>query len=394
MSSLAVIIVHRHGARLPNVIFPGDVMFPSNPKFWDKYNATLIPIGVKQARRLGKSMRRRYMKELSLVEPTQLAQVISAVSSNTERSIMSCVSFIDGFVPQTARYVSFDEDYSDEAYRLTEASLQANGASLGIKIHIECGIECMKDVESCESTTSSLFSRHKSDEIHEIWKNYNTRHSSQLQALAQDPTYQILLDKLYAMTEYADISPDKDMLTRLINSRIFITHLRIAQCQHSEALPNTKGLHLTPDDIQRMEYVAKINYEHLFQPYNKLTSQEVGSRCVGDLMAEIWQFFQHVSEWKFREYSAHDTTLLAMAAQMGVTIEGPNFTGYFLYELYPDGMAIYYNPDPTVLDIKNLKPKSLKRHILYTHWNDYPDGLTDLFTCEELFSAPIRPVRQ
>ena len=386
VSPIAAVIIHRHGARLPNVIFPGDLMFPSNPKFWNKYNAALIPMGVKQARRLGKNIRQRYID----IIPTQcIAESVSAVSSNTERSIMSCVSFIDGFAPETPRFVSFEKDYEPESYHLSETYLQQRGKTLGIKIHIECGVECLN---SCESSTISLFHRHKSDEIHERWKEYNTRKSPELQAMAETPRYQELMDKLYTITEYAEIAPDKDMLARLINSRIFITHLRIAQCQHSEPLPNTKGIHLTTEDTEMIEEIARVNYEHLFQPYNKLTSQEIGSRCVGDLLREILDFFEQTSPvWRFREYSAHDTTLLAIAAQMGVTIENPNFTGYFLFELYPNGMAIYYNPDPTKYDIKDLKPKSLKRHDVYKRWEDYPDGITDWTTYRTLLLPPDRP---
>lgn len=394
---IAAVIVHRHGARLPNVILPGDLMFPSNPKFWNKYNASLIPIGVKQARKLGKSMRERYIEELSSIDSRGISESVSAVSSNTERSIMSCVSFVDGFLPKTPRHVAFEKDYSSDSYYKSESFLREKGLTLGVKIHVECGVECMKDLESCEIPTTSLFHRHKSNEVHEKWKLCNMTRSLEFQTMIADPAYQKIMDKLYEMTEYPDISPDKDMLVRLMNARVFITHLRISHCQHSEPLPNIKNIHLTDEDKKMIEYIAKINYEHLFQPYNKLTSQEVGSLCVGDLLKEILQFFEQIlttlPTWQFREYSAHDTTLLAIAAQMGVTIDSPNFAGYFLYELYPSGhLAIYYNSDPDVIDIKSLKPKSLKRYPLYKHWDTYPDGLVDWVTGQELFSPPIRPM--
>lgn len=395
--SIAVVIVHRHGARLPNVILPGDLMFPSNPKFWNKYNASLIPIGVKQTRKLGKSMRERYIEELTSIKPHKISEHISSISSNTERSIMSCVSFVDGFLPKTPKHVSFEKDYSSESYHKSESYLREKGLTLGLKIHVECGIECMKDLENCEIPATSLFHRHKSNEVHEKWKKYNMTMSPEFQAMISNLLYQKLMDKLYEMTEYPDISPDKDMLTRLMNARVFITHLRISHCQHSEPLPNIKDIHLTDDDKKMIEYIAQVNYEHLFQPYNKLTSQEVGSLCVDELLREILHFFEESltpnSTWRFREYSAHDTTLLAIAARMGVTINSPNFAGYFLYELYPSGhLAIYYNSDPDIIDIKNLKPKSLKRYPMYEHWDKYSDGLVDWTTCRELFLPPIRPM--
>jgi len=58
---------------------------------------------------------------------------------------------------------------------------------------------------------------------------------------------------------------------------------------------------------------------------------------------------------RMAEYSAHDTTLLALAARLGIDIEPPEFAGYFLFELHVDEVNqpdtpyvnFFYNPDPT-----------------------------------------------
>ena len=54
-------------------------------------------------------------------------------------------------------------------------------------------------------------------------------------------------------------------------------------------------------------------------------------------------------------YSAHDTTILALAARLGIDIEPPEFSGYFLFELHRDKIdpdtpfvKFFYNRDPSV----------------------------------------------
>lgn len=55
-------------------------------------------------------------------------------------------------------------------------------------------------------------------------------------------------------------------------------------------------------------------------------------------------------------YSAHDTTILALAARLGIDIEPPEFGGYFLFELHCDAVdpdtpyvKFFYNSEPTVI---------------------------------------------
>jgi hypothetical protein len=100
-------------------------------------------------------------------------------------------------------------------------------------------------------------------------------------------------------------------------------------------------------------------------------------------MREILNYFishqRETKPWGLCEYSAHDTTLLATSSMMGITIPSPNFTGYYLFELYDDNMvAIYFNPDPLKMDIAELVPRQIHRGPHYRTWSNYPEGLITL----------------
>lgn len=368
MKCISAAIVHRHGARLPNIILPGDLNFPSHFKFWNRYNATLIPIGVKQTRRLGKSMRYRYSSYLKDKSNIELASIISARTSNTQRSIMSCISFIDGLLPFMPHHLAFDEDHSDESYEKAEKYLRDKGRTMGIQIHIECGIDC--------ESSCSIFHKHKFGETHKKWRDYNTRKSPFIQSLSENPKYIALADKLYQMTKFEEISPEKDPLERIIAIKIFNTHLRIADCQHSEPLSNDKELHLNDDEKTMIFIAANAIYSHMFQPYTGLTIQEIGSGCVGQLLQEIVNQFEKSSEFEFCEFSAHDTTILAIASVLGITIDSPNFTGYFLFEKYEDGnVGIFYNPEPSIIDQNELKFIKIEIEEKYVSWKDLQEGM-------------------
>lgn len=68
-------------------------------------------------------------------------------------------------------------------------------------------------------------------------------------------------------------------------------------------------------------------------------SDGIGKDGCGHLAGEIARLMlermegQDDEDIRFVEYSAHDTTVLALASLLGVDIDHPEFCGYWLFEL-------------------------------------------------------------
>ena len=95
---------------------------------------------------------------------------------------------------------------------------------------------------------------------------------------------------------------------------------------------------------------------------------------------------------RFVQYSAHDTTLLAMAALLGVDIDAPAFTGYWAFELFAPSEAsggqwqvgVCYNAHPEVKgSVESLQSRTLPLTGHYVPFQALPVGVN---AADELLS--------
>jgi hypothetical protein len=107
------IIVHRHGARLPNKCVSRDLSWPKNPEFYESYRGHLSPIGCEQLINVGLDLRERYVIGSDLfkgVPPHTLQQTVVAYTSNMQRTLFSAWSLLHGMFPDVPQYFSYASD--------------------------------------------------------------------------------------------------------------------------------------------------------------------------------------------------------------------------------------------------------------------------------------------
>ena len=83
---------------------------------------------------------------------------------------------------------------------------------------------------------------------------------------------------------------------------------------------------------------------------------ESASHLAGVIATRINEVMLGLSKLRFVEYSAHDTTILALASILGIDIDAPDFLGHFTFELYrrrsreelptPWMIRVGYDPSP------------------------------------------------
>eukprot|EP00959_Pyramimonas_sp_CCMP1952_P074861 1564301-Pyramimonas_sp.AAC.1 len=107
------IILHRHGARLPNKCVTRDLSWPKNPAFYKSYKGHLSPVGCEQLINVGKDLRERYVDGSDLfkgVPPHVMQRTVVAYTSNMQRTLFSAWSFLHGMFPDVPQYFSYAGD--------------------------------------------------------------------------------------------------------------------------------------------------------------------------------------------------------------------------------------------------------------------------------------------
>jgi hypothetical protein len=107
-----VVVVARHGVRLPLKPFPGDTHWPRERSFWDAYGGRLTPVGINQHVRLGERLRRVYLDGGLLLEAhaPDLAARVAAFASNQDRTLLSAQSLLLGMFPDACPSFSYGGD--------------------------------------------------------------------------------------------------------------------------------------------------------------------------------------------------------------------------------------------------------------------------------------------
>lgn len=366
MRPVSIAIVHRHGSRFPSSIQPGNFSFPEHSKFWEHNSMLLTPQGMSQMVSLGIEIAEEYPYLVTNRTYEDIADSVRVYSSNTTRTILSALSLLDGIFPGFPYHITCGSP--SEMFHITQNKSSNMGVSNGIRVSVE-------EVKSCDS----LFHLGKCDIENKEWREKNLHTSPQIEALCERDDVNHLLYKLYAMTYSDKLDPNIPMKKRLLCMTEYLTLMRYARDHNTPLLPNILMLELTDDEKKLIVEISNVIYSHHFRHHNNTKKDEKGTECVGMLMSEISRFFTDFDHG-IRIFSAHDTTLLAIAACLGIIIPSPDYSAYFIFEKYIDNtIAIKFNPDPARIDLRDLKPILIDGNRQeFIHVNDISTGRIQL----------------
>jgi Ca2+-binding EF-hand superfamily protein len=346
---------------------PKTLTWPDSPEFWKKYNNFLTPEGGLQHRNLGKKLKERYVDGSDLFEGIPMHQIprhVLARSSNSQRTVMSAWSLLGGMFPDVPHYVSHPDDRHAVDLAQVEEKLSSDNKSMGIAIHVE------------KNTKDFIFHEIKYDKSYKEWKKENIHASPQIKAWAGQKEYQDLVAKTYEITgkDAFNKTPAKG-LAALKSVQTMIDIQNASGCM--SALPNEDNAKYSAEQEKMVYEVAEEVFLRYFRPSenNKIINGK-GKKAADYLGNEIASYMRanieshHLKaagksgmqdDLRFIELSAHDTTVCALAARMGVDIRHPWFTGHWLFELHQEGgvstpfVRVFYNPKPTEIDELGLE---------------------------------------
>jgi len=374
------IIVHRHGARFPTKPFPGDLSWPAAGQFWDKYEAQLTPTGSLQHVELGRKVRKRYDALFADLDPKQINDVVRSYTSNKQRTLFSAWSFLNGMFPSTPRHFMYLGDRQHLDMAAVEAELEKTHNGMGIAIMVEP-----------TEDTDELFHQIKSpncDEKAQKFKKKEMLKHPRLTEMAQDAEFLALADKLYRMTEIPKLAPDQEAPKRLQKFKSVFTQIEVANTHGLPLLPNQHGDTLSEQELAHVYEAARIKLKYMYRPVeSELVADGIGKDGAGYLGSEIGKLLADKmhgnSKLRFVEFSAHDSTILALASLLGVDIVNIGFCGNFLFELYEENggwtVEVIWNPNPTEMtegDFDKIQPIGLPLDGKYADFNNLPTGPT------------------
>lgn len=389
MELQSVILVHRHGARLPTKPMGNDLLWPQDESFWKQHKGNISPAGINQSKNLGEHFRRKYIHLYKGMSAQEISNRTVCHSSNINRTIMSAWSFFNGFHPEIPIHLRYISDRETNDYIETEKRLNEKDMTLGIGIIIE-------RVKSLDK----LFHMGKRDEDLKKWRKDNIEKSSFFKhVMDNEEDYNKLFEKIYNITRYQKFSPERDLISRISSLKSIYTSIKITESHGFNIIPNLDGLELSKEEYRMILHASKQLCNLQFRPNSNLLSEDRGIKTSGYISNEIARYFREIVEGNsntlFTSFSCHDTTLLALASMMGLYLDNPpQFTGYFLFELYKKDqeddceyfVKIYYNHDPTKEDMGILRPKYWKRGDFYQKWNDLPIGVFPFDEFNDLLS--------
>lgn len=350
------------------------------------------------------------------VEPEKIGLHVVAYCSNFQRTLFMAWSILHGLLPEVPRFfcarserVLTDQEQVVKKYY----SRTSRGPTMGVPIVVQdAGPDQL--LRQWESVGKAEFTE---------WQKENQSKAPAIQELLKDPSKgEALANKLWRITGMPSLDPEngKSLCKRLMAIKTVQTQVEIAKVHGNPIMPNEEGLELSPQDLETIEVVAKEQKRLWFHSVDsKKQSASKGTEGAGYLAHLIWWHMACVEDphaWRasgrdktinrpsmsrvqsptrmdsieelspppsptlrrersptprnvdrgygldkrFVFFSSHDTTLLALAAKLGVYVEPPCFGGYLLFELHEGGIVnCMYNKDPTVTPITALKPRKL-----------------------------------
>jgi len=352
-----IFVIVRHGSRFPLHPIPLNSGWSSNEQFWKLYGGKLTPRGINQHYKLGLRLGTEYLQELRLLPDSHiLPEMLHVYTSNTDRTIFSVSSLLDGMFP----YVSQSFVVEDEPER------QSRNYQ-GIRIHIA----------TVSKKNTPVLHGYKNNPKFDHFKKKAFDNASLFKEVAKDPEYIALLDKLWQMTNHECISPEKDIVKRFSSFGTLYHQIAIERALKMQLFANIKNLYLTPRDEEMIEILARESRHVTFCGNTPAEQQELGRAGSGLLpFAIIDSFSKRINNLNTQEpprkkiviFSAHDFTIMALLSHFGFRNWAlPNFSAYVILELhYIKGkyyVVLRYNSDPARIK----KPSDLRYYIIPTN---------------------------
>lgn len=308
-----LIILHRHGARLPIKRIDGDLSWPLNDHFWENYSGQLTPIGMQQLIDIGRDLKSYYHDFLLNID----YHAIRVHCSNSQRTMMSAWSFLIGMFPTVGIYFKYLDD------------TQSNILNHKIPDHIPIYVE----------------SQTKRDKLFHLGKlcgkpkcNNKIQNLDFIDKLSLNSKYQDLSNKFYQITKWEKMNPNIPLIDRLSCFKKIDGHLKIASAHNRQFFPNVLNMKFLDEEIELITLLADQIKKECFIYNDKADGQNASF-----LLNEIFRYIVS-KKLSLVQFSAHDTTILSLAALLKLDIDIPQFAGYFLFEIYDnDTIKIYYN---------------------------------------------------
>uniref|UniRef100_A0A7S0LNJ0 Acid phosphatase n=1 Tax=Coccolithus braarudii TaxID=221442 RepID=A0A7S0LNJ0_9EUKA len=271
------------------------------------------------------------------LESPDVARHVQAFTSNTDRTISSAHSFLLGCLPEVA--VAF----TTEECPPTEAERQAITLTIA----------------DTSTQYKPLLHGYKGSPAYDVLLKRAFATSTYFSEQATRPEVAALVDKLWRMSSFEKLDPGTPLPTALQYMQSVQQQLMIERAHRMPLLANegrTVLEHHEEDVIRRLaDYCMRLRYEGLRHEEQR----EMSRLAAGTLPAEICRRFRGrlsgEDQTRLAVYSAHDNTLMAMLAHLGLrSVPTPLFSAYIAFELHAEGTAakepyirIAYNNDPT-----------------------------------------------
>lgn len=211
-----------------------------------------------------------------------------------------------------------------------EKNLRLDGKTLGLAIQVESQV-----------TNDELFHQVKtSNKSAKTFKSMNVLKSKDLREIVEDDheEWNALADKLFEMTKEPVFDPVKPLSERIAKFKVVANQIRIARALLQTPFPNRNHIRLSEKEEKMIFFAARLYWKYMFRPaFSECVKDGIGNESAGHLAGLIATQLNEVmlglSKLRFVEYSAHDTTLLALASLLGIDIDAPDFMGHIVFEL-------------------------------------------------------------
>jgi len=334
----AVAVVARHGARLPLKSFPRTLRWPASAAFWQAYGGKLTPVGMEQQRRLGAKLRDKYVTTERLFDEDnpKTPSRIMAYTSNMDRTLMSAQSCLLGLCPGASVAFIVDEDdvVAEQQKELSRDSIRI----------------CMS-----MSDYTPLLHGFKNNPAYSQLKQAAIE-AGRFHEWARSAAHVKVLEKVWNMTGFENISPKRPMYERLSKMQSVAQQIGIEQAHQMELLMNPSGLQLDTHDREVVLEIANYACRLRYCGHSSDDQAELSKLASGLLPAAIVNNFRAIakegdSEGHFTLYSAHDNTIMALLAHLGFReFPLPQFAAHLVFELHEVDSAyvvkVLYNSDP------------------------------------------------
>jgi hypothetical protein len=303
---MKVILVHRHGARFPKKSYALDPAFPG--EVFKNNKEALFPQGCRRFELLGRELKDKY--------PFLSPSSTRVFCSNTQRTVLSTLCLVESLFPGE-RY-SFGNQRNTIPIKITEDTF----------FHAEP--EKLKRRQ--DENYSQLF-------------NYN---------------YNIipLLDKLYSITSDPVLSPEVPYWKRFVELHEVYSHYKSCEFSGVPFLEVEGKEKLTKEEFRLLERCADTVCHHQFRG----NEDRFPSLLVNNFLTHLRR---ELDESKgFTIYSAHDTTLVALATILNWTVPCPDFASYMIFEIEDDVVRVGFNPEPQNYDLTQVKFREINPDVL------------------------------